>query len=114
MILEDDQVHGVGEIRFLGLRQLDPENLLGDRRLVLENRPFRLRRIRRLDVDGRLLRCGADPEGGDEREYECVARHYWFPFGAAAFGTVTITDRFSFVRYLPATRCTSAAVTFRT
>ena len=60
-----------------------------------------------------MLRRDAMP-ARDDATTNAVALHYWPPLRrGAAFGIVMTTERFSFVRYFFATRCTSAAVTFR-
>src|SRR4029079_4260112 len=115
MVFDDDQVHTIGEIGLLRLRQRDLEDLLVDRGLVLQDGPGRLRRVAR-GLHRRLLAGDDGREGASDRERECMALHCWPPFPdpvpAADFGMVTTTERFSLVRYFLATRCTSAAVIF--
>ena len=79
--------------------------------LVRHDRPFRDRRRRQLPRGSRAERAGAADERG-ERAGERAAPDHGFASGCGGRTTCT-TLRRSSVRYVRATRCTSAAVTAR-
>ena len=110
MILDNDEVNAVREVRLLRLGQLDLQDFLVDRRLALQDRARLLGRVallahrRSLGGEHAAERNGED--GGTQ------ALHCAPPLAGAAAGMVITTERFSLVKYFLATRCTSAAVTF--
>src|SRR4029078_9448665 len=109
MVLEHDDVKPVVEIGLGRARQLHLENILRDRRLPLEHH-LHGRRLRRLLL--RYLRRRAN-RGSCERDAgEGQGRAMRGVHGRTPFGVVTTTVRLAGVKYLEATRCTSAAGTF--
>src|SRR6516225_5466659 len=104
----------VRQIGFFRLRQRDFQNLLRDRRFVLENRASCLRGLSLLFLDAARGSRDAvsEPEGSRDCQRSANrsgdALHWTPPAPALALGMVTMTERFSFVRYFCATRSTSA------
>src|SRR5678815_1121172 len=109
MVLEHEDVKPVVEISLRRARQLHLENILRDRRLALEHHLHRgglrgllLRYLRR-----RATRASGERDAGEGQGCAIRGVH-----GRTPFGVVTTTVRLAGVKYLEATRCTSAAVTF--
>ena len=63
MVFEDHQVQAIRQIRLLRLRQLDPQHLVGDRRLAFQHHPLGRRRL----TFAGLLRANRHDQQGQRR-----------------------------------------------